>query len=406
MVETAGMVVECAALEAIPHGARIALSGKSDRPSLKRLQEAVQGLLNAGKVRLLFECDGLEFLNSTALGYFINLADQVRGAGGAVALLRVPKPVRLVFDLLSLQDFFRFFEDEPGALQHLAHSAVAPEPEPAAEPEADRPAVIAALPSWLEDVDAPAAPPPLDHLRWNVLLQTVADRLGTGVVAGLCARAGVTVEGHLALVIRRLLKKLESAEALLGLFDDASLSKICGIYRLRASGRAAMAKELSSFVQRSSTEDLSRVLQAKLELEPLDFATLPVELTADNIARALENCPLPPRLRSEAAARQLLAKRLAKVFGEERVRAKRALGGEVAVEVDLEVAGRFGVFVAVGARLLSKAGAKERERLLGRIVVASLRYAPGGLFLVLAGGAPPPAELRALAEKAGARVVP
>src|SRR5690242_9915649 len=190
MDETSDLDMKSAPLPGVPDGAVLRLSGKGGRGAVQKLQETVQRLLAEGTKNLLFDCGGLEFFDSTSFGFLTNLSDSLREAGGIVALCRVPMNVQVAFEYMGLKEFFEFFGDESEAARFIRKRAG---PEGATRPEVQDPLAWAeaksgtepppsssvgiALPAWLEDVDKPE-PPPLDHLRWSALLQTVLRRLG------------------------------------------------------------------------------------------------------------------------------------------------------------------------------------------------------------------------------------
>src|SRR5579872_544224 len=106
MTDTGDLVLETSPLEDIPNAAVVRISGKGGRAAVRHLQEAIQPLLTQGTTHFLFDCAKVEFFNSTALGYLINLADAAKKAGGGIAFCRMPRRVGLAFDLLGLKDFF------------------------------------------------------------------------------------------------------------------------------------------------------------------------------------------------------------------------------------------------------------------------------------------------------------
>jgi anti-anti-sigma factor len=405
MPEEAGdLGLKIGPLEGVPGGACLKLSGKGGRAAVRRLEEAIQPLLERGTRRLLFDCGALEFFNSTALGYLIHLADHLRAAGGALAFSRVPKKVRMAFDLLGLQEFFRFFPDDQAAATYLFQGPppepaeermeiLADEDEPAPEPKetAGAPtALLAALPSWLDEVDQPKQLP-LDHPRWTILVKTLFERLGTGSLQELCRRKGVSAAGPVAEVVRRILRSLGSPQEILDPFDEKTLGELVRIFRLSAgSGKAARVKAIVAFVESSTTEAMSEFLRADRELAPPEAPVVPVEPTAAAVREALESCPFPKLLRSERAAREIVEKRLANVFGEGAVASGRTLGSGSMTPADLEVAGRFGIVVRQARPLLgSKKSATEHvETLLGRLVILGGVYGRGDLFLLVWGEVP------------------
>ncbi len=402
----AGLRLKIAPVEGIAKALRLSLSGGSDRSSNKQLQETVDGLVETGTTKLLLDCERLEYLNSTALGYLINLVDRLERLQGALAFLRVPSKVRMVFELLGLRDFFPGFDSEAKAVAYLSRLApsraegLAPSrvEGPAAGPASRPPAPPAAV--------APPEAPPLNHPRWSVFMETVADRVGQGAIERLQKSLGVLPESQPVLLIRGILRRLGSPRELLGQLEAGELAEMCAAYRLPRQGTPAqLVERLLAFVQRSTTVSLSEILHAGQEIAPLDFAMLPVELTADNVRRVLENCALPRRIPGERAVRDVIHRRLAKVFVHEKVRRRQAVGPLDLGEVDIEVAAAFGIEVRLAAGLLGSG--KDLQRLLGRLAVAARHYAKGSVFAVVAGEVPSSKaaaldEVRALVERVGA----
>lgn len=422
MVDSVELGVEPAALEGFPGAALLRLSGKGGPSAARRLQSAIQPLLAQGKKDFLLDCAAVEFFNSTSLGYFINLADTLQSAGGGLSFCRMPAKVRKTFDLLSLGELFRFFADENDWVLDARKRppkmpAAAPEPEPK-EPLGTPPAetshklsALATLPAWLEEADQ-AAPPPLDHLRWSALLQSAARRMATNPVAPVAERLGIPATGPLIQVIRRLLKRCQSPQELLGLFEEPVLSEMCRLYGLGVAGpKESLVDALISFVQTSTSESLSMgAAEPPPQDSPLSAMTAP-ELTHDQVHRALESCPLPKLLRSESAARDLLQKQLSKAFGADQVSRGRELGRHVKAKVDLDLSERFGVLVRMAETQFGKAGdSKKMFALLGQVVLLAGIYGRGNLFVALVGEvkrdqALALGELRSWIDGAGGRVL-
>ncbi|RPH44857.1 MAG: anti-sigma factor antagonist, partial [Planctomycetota bacterium] len=372
--ESGGLRVESTPLAGISNGIRIHLSGRSTSASFMNLQSAIEGHLNCGRKNLLLDCEKLVFLNSTALGFLINMADRIERERGALGFIRVPPKVRMVFNLLSLQSFFPVFESERDAFAHFSKPGAAREPvappgpsAPALPPPAPGPS-----PSRAPDPVVRSPGLPISHPRWTVLLQTVAERGGSGVLLELCGRLKISPEGEPLHVIRRILQSVTSPDELLGLVDDPTLAGLCTLYQLRCGeGRSARIAGLLSFVQKSTTDFMSGVLSAARAIPRLEPGMLPVDLTKENLLLTLEKTTLPRRLRSEPAAKKLVLDRLVKVFGKERVGAKKKKdGGSTVAPVELDLGGEFGLEIRLGRALLrpARGALTEVHRLLGRLV--------------------------------------
>jgi anti-sigma B factor antagonist len=404
----------------------IRLSGVAGHGVVRELQEVIQPLLAQGTKKLVVDCSQIEFFNSAAFGYLINLADSLRDGGGGVALCRVPLNVQVAFDYLGLKDFFQFFPDESKAALSFDKASPPPSaPVPAspsarkeAKPDEPPSSVNFALPAWLDDVDKPG-PPPLDHLRWSALLQTVLHRLGPQALAGIPRRAIVPPDSPPSLVARAILRGLQSPEELLGLFDEKTLGLICRLFGLSDDGpKEGLSQALIAFVHRTNTVALANFMEEK----PQEAAATPepaptppepsLEMTSDTLLREIARCPFPKLVKSERSARDLLFKYLAKTFGRARVSANRAVGRHLSLRVDLDVLERFGILVRVAKSVLGKkpSDLKNVETLLGKVVLLAGTYGRGNLLVLLLGEIPKtqlPAfgEFRAWIESAGGRTL-
>lgn len=412
----------------VPDGAVLRLSGKGGNAVVRLLQEAIQPLLAKGTKNLLFDCAGLEGFNSAAFGYLTNLSDSLRAAGGMVALCRVPTRVQVTFDYTGLKEFFVFFRDESEAALFFQKNAAPQDPinpesqdplegaVPGREAESPPAAVSFALPSWLEDVDQPG-PPPLDHLRWSALLQTVLRRLGPQSLAGIPKRANVPPDSPPSLVVRAILRGLRSPEELLSLFDEKTLGMICRLFRLPESGdKEERSQALIAFVHRTNTVALAQFMEeGPLEPAPAPAPALPVQtpkITNDTLLKAIERCPFPKLVKTETSGRDLLFKYLAKTFGRAQITPNRAVGRHLTAKVDLDVMERFGILVRLGRSVLGKkpSDLKNVETLLGKVVLLAGVYGRGNLLVILLGEIPKnqgPAfgELRAWMESVGGRTI-
>jgi anti-anti-sigma factor len=430
MDETNQLDLESEPLPGVPGGALLRLSGKGGKGAVRKLQDAVQRLLAKGTKILLFDCGGLEYFDSTAFGYLTNLSDSLRQAGGSVALCRVPMKVQLTFDYMGLKGFFEFFRDESEAARALRTHAgnkdfiqtEVQDPRAGAaignEPKYPPASVSVALPSWLEDVDKPT-PPPLDHLRWSALLQTVLRVLGPQALAGIPRRANVTPDSPPGLVARAILRGLQSPEELLGHFDEKALAMICRLFGLPDHGpKEELSQALISLVHRTNTVSLATVGEGG----PPEVATTsdaaPAspehtgEMTSDTLFRAIERCPFPTLAKSERAGRDHLFKYLAKTFGRAQVRADRTVGRHLLLRADLDVMERYGILVRVGKSVLGKKSSdlKNVETLIGKVALLAGTYGRGNLLVLFLGEIPKSqvaafGEFRAWIESVGGRIL-
>ena len=436
MDETNNLDLKFEHLVGVPGGALLRLSGKGGNAVVRKLQDIIQPLLANGKKIFLIDCAALEFFNSLAFGYLTNLSDTLREAGGMVALCRVPMKVQVAFEYMGLKDFFVFFKDESEAARSFQKSSAPKDPilpesrspreraVPESEDESPPASVSFALPAWLEDVDKPG-PPPLDHLRWSALLQTVLRRLGSQALAGIPRRAIVPPDSPPSLVARAILRGLQSPDELLGLFDEKTIGMISRLFGLPDAGaKEELSQALIAFVNKTNTVSLAQFmeespqeaaapLEAAVTAEPAPASPEPSpEITSEALSRAIERCPFPKLVKTEHAGRDLLFKHLAKTFGRERISANRVVGRSLTLKADLDVLERFGILVRVGTSILGKktSDLKNVETLLGKVVLLAGTYGRGNLLVLLLGEIPKsniPAlvELRAWMESAGGQII-
>jgi anti-anti-sigma factor len=428
--ETSNLDLKFEHLVGVPGGALLRLSGKGGHAVVRKLQDIIQPLLANGKKIFLFDCAALEFFNSLAFGYLTNLSDTLREAGGMVALCRVPMKVLVAFEYMGLKDFFTFFKDESEAARAFQKSSAPKDPilpksrspreraVPESEAKSPSASVSFALPAWLEDVDKPG-PPPLDHLRWSALLQTVLRRLGSQALAGIPRRAIVPPDSPPSLVARAILRGLESPEELLGLFDEKTLGMISRLFGLPDAGaKEELSQALIAFVNKTNTVSLAQFMEessqeAAVTAEPAQASPEPSpEITSEALSRAIERCPFPKLVKTERAGRDLLFKYLAKTFGRDQISANRVVGRSLTLKVDLDVIERFGILVRVATSILGKktSDLKNIETLLGKAVLLAGTYGRGNLLIVLLGEIPKtniPAlvELRAWMESVGGQII-
>jgi anti-sigma B factor antagonist len=80
--------------------------GEVDLYTAPRLKEQLAGLAGGGRPRIVVDLEGVEFLDSTALGVLISGLKRCREAGGDLALAAPRDPVRKVLSITGLDRVF------------------------------------------------------------------------------------------------------------------------------------------------------------------------------------------------------------------------------------------------------------------------------------------------------------
>jgi len=81
--------------------------------------EAIDGLLEQGRTRLVFSFASLTFVASPVLGYFVKVGKKVKDLGGAVVFSRPSPFMQATIRTLGLDQIFDVFPDDNTALLHF-----------------------------------------------------------------------------------------------------------------------------------------------------------------------------------------------------------------------------------------------------------------------------------------------
>ncbi len=98
----------------------VALSGEVDIFTAPQFKERMVELLDAGVYRLVVDLSEVTFIDSTALGVLIGGVRRVHGAGGAMALVVVSRPVERVLAVTGLDRVFAMYATRAEALEAIA----------------------------------------------------------------------------------------------------------------------------------------------------------------------------------------------------------------------------------------------------------------------------------------------
>jgi len=140
--------------------ALVILNGSIDAKTVITFQTHLNSVKERGVERFIMDMENVKYVNSTGLGYLINLSDSVTPDKGGISLVKVQPKVKVVFDMLGLNAFFRIFSTRDEALKHLqaADAGASPNDQTVV---LKSPVASQASPGTSRHVaTAPAAPPP------------------------------------------------------------------------------------------------------------------------------------------------------------------------------------------------------------------------------------------------------
>lgn len=128
----------------------IILRGSIDAKTVFAFQSKLNAVMEKGYKRFLIDMEGVKYVNSTGLGFLINLSDSLGTETGEISLVRVQPKVKVVFDMLGLNQFFRVFNSREEAYADMKGEAATPAP-PVPTSDADT--------VYMKKTQPPAPPP-------------------------------------------------------------------------------------------------------------------------------------------------------------------------------------------------------------------------------------------------------
>jgi anti-sigma B factor antagonist len=84
-------------------GDTVIVRGEIDMATAPQLRELLKGLIDAGSTRIVLDCRGLEFLDSSGIGVLVSVRKRL-GDDGVLMLEAPPARVRKVLDLTGVSE--------------------------------------------------------------------------------------------------------------------------------------------------------------------------------------------------------------------------------------------------------------------------------------------------------------
>jgi anti-anti-sigma factor len=88
----------------------LTVEGEIDLDTVAILRGKLEELKERGVSRLILDFSSTRYVNSSALAVLVKFAEAFRERGGGIALACVNARVKLVFEMLGLLVFFKFFD--------------------------------------------------------------------------------------------------------------------------------------------------------------------------------------------------------------------------------------------------------------------------------------------------------
>jgi anti-anti-sigma factor len=101
-----GFGIETHDLDGVAGACRIAVKGPLDARNVVAFKSDIAKLQTRGMTRFILDLTDVKFVNSTGLSFLINLSESAGEGLQAVTLVGVQPKVKIVFDTMSVSDFF------------------------------------------------------------------------------------------------------------------------------------------------------------------------------------------------------------------------------------------------------------------------------------------------------------
>lgn len=100
----------------------ISIDGFVDAHTAPQFENAIQSEIDAGRNRILVNCEKLNYISSAGLGVFMSFIEEVREQGGDIKICGLVPKVKHTFEILGFQDIFDMLDDQPSAIERFAAS--------------------------------------------------------------------------------------------------------------------------------------------------------------------------------------------------------------------------------------------------------------------------------------------
>ncbi|MFQ5824235.1 MAG: STAS domain-containing protein [bacterium] len=92
------------------------IKGYLDAHTAQGLENAIQGLIDDNKYKIVVNFEDLMYISSAGLGVFMGFIEDIRKNGGDIKLTNMKPKIYRVFDLLGFPTLFDIVDDEATAV--------------------------------------------------------------------------------------------------------------------------------------------------------------------------------------------------------------------------------------------------------------------------------------------------
>ncbi len=118
------LAIQVQVVKGLPGTAVVALNGSIDAKTVITFQTHLNSVRERGINRFILDMESVKYVNSTGLGYLINLSDSLGENHGGISLVKVQPKVKVVFDMLGLNAFFKIYPTRDEALKSFTSEPI------------------------------------------------------------------------------------------------------------------------------------------------------------------------------------------------------------------------------------------------------------------------------------------
>ncbi len=100
--------IRCAPILDLPRSADIVIEGGVNAANAALLKERIDAALDRKTTFVSIQMSNVAYISSSGFGYLMDLAGMLERRGGALVLVEVQPKVKVVFNNLGMQNYFRF----------------------------------------------------------------------------------------------------------------------------------------------------------------------------------------------------------------------------------------------------------------------------------------------------------
>ncbi len=98
----------------------LSIAGFLDAHTAPKLEEAIQALIDEGRVQIIVNFSDLTYISSAGLGVFMGFIEEIRSQSGDIKMCRMSPKIYRVFDLLGFPTIYQIFDQEDEAIAKFA----------------------------------------------------------------------------------------------------------------------------------------------------------------------------------------------------------------------------------------------------------------------------------------------